>query len=555
MKVTKKKVAKTKRAAKTEATAPAAEKKTPIALDIKRERHDIEVGRLTPAPWNPRGKISPESVADLVASMATVGVIEPLVVMAAKDAEKPVYIIIAGHRRAAAAKLAGLATVPCDILEGIDPAVARRMTFIENLQRRDADPILESNLVAELVADGMTTDEIAAEIGRDRKWVLRRKNLTKLSPSWRKRATREPITTDCLEHVAAYPREFQEKLKDADTFSHNVGDPLAWKHIRDAFARESLNLGDASFDTTKCLTCPNNSGCCPELFDFDPNHAADTKLGRCLDGKCWAQMLKAHIADIIGRAEAKGCTVVHGRPPTYHTTERPTKNTPILYVYMDCGHEVARYGEAPTETSDEHAVHNAEAAAEAKAEKTAKRERNKAIRHLAQVCATDGNLARWLAAYFAGPDGVIQKFAPFIAHNLFQGVSGWQLVGTSTEISIAARLLCFEPDTFEVPQEWTQALAEDVIHNTDPSRNDWSADINARLIVTMFADEIAALDPADTLTEKEIAAILPPDGSRDIERKPIKWDTPVDRSDPNDDPDLDDEANEEIDAAIAEAEG
>lgn len=553
MKVTKKKVAKTKRAAKTEATAPAAEKKTPIALDIKRERHDIEVGRLAPAPWNPRGKISPESVADLVASMATVGVIEPLVVMAAKDAEKLVYIIIAGHRRAAAAKLAGLATVPCDVLEGIDPAVARRMTFIENLQRRDADPILESNLVAELVADGMTTDEIAAEIGRDRKWVLRRKNLTKLSPSWRKRATREPITTDCLEHVAAYPREFQEKLKDADTFSHHVGDPLAWKHIRDAFARESLNLGDASFDTTKCLTCPNNSGCCPELFDFDPNHAADTKLGRCLDGKCWAQMLKAHIADIIGRAEAKGRTVVHSAPPTYHTTERPTKNTPILYVYMDCGHEVARYGEAPTETSDKLDALNAEAEAEAKAEKAAKRERNKAIRHLAQVCATDGNLARWLAAYLSGPDGVIQKFAPFVVHHLFRGIDSWMLAGSRTDIHDCAKALCFNSDAFKVPPEWTQAIVADIVQKLEPSRNEWAAHENARIICAMFADDLAALP--DGLTPEEIASIYPATEHEGFERPAVKWAAPADRSDPGDEPDPDQKADDLVDAAIADAEG
>lgn len=552
MKKVKGKAAKVKSAAKEKAAVPVAapEKKTAVALDIKRERCDIETSRLLPAPWNPRGEITPESVADLVASMATVGVIEPLVVMAAKDAEKPVYIIIAGHRRAAAAKLAGLATVPCDVLEGIDPAVARRMTFIENLQRRDADPILESNLVAELVADGMTTDEIAAEIGRDRKWVLRRKNLTKLSPSWRKRATREPITTDCLEHVAAYPREFQEKLKDADTFSHHVGDPLAWKHIRDAFARESLNLGDASFDTTKCLTCPNNSGCCPELFDFDPNHAADTKLGRCLDGKCWAQMLKAHIADIIGRAEAKGRTVVHGAPPTYHTTERPTKNTPTLYVYMECGHEVARYGEAPTETSDELDALNAEAAAEAKAEKAAKRERDKAIRHLAQVCATDGNLARWLAAYLSGPDGVIHKFAPFVVHHLFPGIDSWMLAGSRTDIHDCAKALCFNSDAFEVPPEWTQAIVADVVQKLEPGRNEWAAHENARIICAMFADDLAALP--DGLTPEEIANIYPATEHEGFERPAIKWDIAKQTAD---DPDLDDEANEEVDAAIAEAEG
>ena len=184
---------------------PSAAKAT-SAVKFTRERHELAVRELTPAPWNPRGEIPTESVADLVASIAAVGVIEPIVVMSSAKHGK--YIIIAGHRRVKAAELAGLDKIPADVLVGVDVTTAKHMTFIENLQRRDADPILESNLVAELVADGMTTDEIAAEIGRDRKWVLRRKNLSNLSPSWRKRVAKgENITTDCLEHIAAYPVE------------------------------------------------------------------------------------------------------------------------------------------------------------------------------------------------------------------------------------------------------------------------------------------------------------------------------------------------------------
>ena len=214
MKKANKKVAKTtvKAKGKKAAAAESLPVKAPRKLDISRARVEIGTGQLKPAPWNPRGEISAESVADLVASIATVGIIEPLVVMESESGKD--YIIIAGHRRAKAAALAECKTVPCDVLRGIDVATAKRMTFIENLQRRDADPILESNLVAELVADGMTTDEIAAEIGRDRKWVLRRKNLSNLSPSWRKRIEKgEKITTDCLEHIAAFPKDVQERLK------------------------------------------------------------------------------------------------------------------------------------------------------------------------------------------------------------------------------------------------------------------------------------------------------------------------------------------------------
>ena len=180
-----------------------AEPVAPKAAEYQRERREIAVDLLKVAPWNPRGKITPESVADLVASIKSLGIIQPLVAMLEKDGG---FLLIAGHRRLVAAKLAGLKSVPCDILKGVDEATAKRMTFIENLQRKDADPLLESELVGSLVKSGMKHDEIAAETGRGREWVSRRLNLSRLSKSWRKRVKDgEQITTDCLEHVAAYP--------------------------------------------------------------------------------------------------------------------------------------------------------------------------------------------------------------------------------------------------------------------------------------------------------------------------------------------------------------
>ena len=550
-KSTKQATTKKRAAKKTEAAPQAAETKTPIAIDIKRERHDLALADLAPAPWNPRGEISPESVADLVGSIASVGVIEPVVVMPDPAPGATTYIIIAGHRRVAAARIAALETVPCDILLGIDPATARRMTLLENLQRRDADPLLESNLVAELVADGMTIDEIAAEIGRDRKWVLRRKNLTKLSPSWRKRAAREPITTDCLEHVAAYPREFQDALKDADTYSHHKGEPLAWRHISDAFARESLNLRDAAFDTDPCLSCPNNSGCCPGLFD-DIDADAPASLGRCLDRKCWARRLTAHIDEVISRAEAKGRTVLRESPPNYHTTERPTKQTPVLYVYKDYGGGlVARYGEAPrtdADGSDGDSAATARAEA-AKAEKAATRARNKAVRHLAQVCAADLNLATWLADFLKGPDGAIPKFAPFIVHHLFRGIDSWRLAGAHTDIHDCAKALAFNPDAFAFPPDYTCTIADDVTKKLDPTRNEFVAIENARIICAMFADDLA-LAP-DGLTPDEIAAIYPADSRQAIEAPTVKWHSAAEPASPDGEPNPDDLDLDEADETEA----
>ncbi|MBP5319839.1 MAG: ParB/RepB/Spo0J family partition protein [Kiritimatiellae bacterium] len=176
----------------------------------RRELRMVAVGDLAPAPWNARGEITPESVADLTASIKTLGLIEPLVASEGAGG----LTLIAGHRRLAACREAGMGSVPVWVMEGVSADRARRMTLIENLQREDADPLMESELAWSLVNGGMTEAEIAAETGRGQRWVARRLRLSNLSMDWRARVRAgEAITTDCLEHIAAYPISIQERLR------------------------------------------------------------------------------------------------------------------------------------------------------------------------------------------------------------------------------------------------------------------------------------------------------------------------------------------------------
>lgn len=319
----------------------------PKAADYVRKRVDIEIGKLRTAAWNPRGKITPESVADLAASIKSLGLIQPVVAMMDADGTAT---LIAGHRRVVAAKLAGLDKVPCDVLVGVDEETARRMTFIENLQRADADPLLESELVGSLVKSGMTLDEIAAETGRGRQWVARRANLANLSPSWRKRVkSGEQITIDCLEHVAAYPAEIQEKCKNASGSYYGNSQGVAWHDVKWQFQRETRDLREVLFDTAKCLGCPNNTGCSPELFDWDGQTAT---FGKCMDAKCFQRKTEQAVDDAVAKAETKGRTVVKNRQPyqvgVYGSTKKPTKTNTALYVYTDRnGNRVMEYAEPP----------------------------------------------------------------------------------------------------------------------------------------------------------------------------------------------------------------
>lgn len=382
----------------TEETVP------PKAADYVRKRVDIEVGKLRAAEWNPRGKVTPESVADLAASIKSLGLIQPVVAMMDADGTAT---LIAGHRRVVAAKLAGLDKVPCEVLVGVDEETARRMTFIENLQRADVDPLLESELVGSLLKSGMTHDEIAAETGRGRQWVARRANLANLSPSWRKRVkSGEQITIDCLEHVAAYSAEIQEKCKDAGTQyygSHDETVRLEWHDVRWQFQRETRDLKEVLFDTAKCLGCPNNTGCSPELFDWDGKTAT---FGKCMDAKCFQRKTEQAVDEAVAKAETKGRTVVKNKQPyqvgVYGTTKKPTKTNTALYVYTDCnGNRVMEYAEPPPPEEKKKAKTKEEKQAEKEAKKrmgllrTAKDEAGDKFDDWTDEHAKDGDWPQW----------------------------------------------------------------------------------------------------------------------------------------------------------------
>ena len=93
----------------------------------------LPLDKLHPHPDNPRKEIG--DVTELADSIKSKGVMQNLTVVPAKDG----YTVIIGHRRCAAAKLAGLKEVPCVIVEMSDREQVATM-LLENMQRVDLTP-------------------------------------------------------------------------------------------------------------------------------------------------------------------------------------------------------------------------------------------------------------------------------------------------------------------------------------------------------------------------------------------------------------------------------
>ncbi|KKT36993.1 MAG: ParB-like protein partition protein [Candidatus Gottesmanbacteria bacterium GW2011_GWB1_44_11c] len=127
----------------------------------------LDIDLVEPNPLQPRGLISPESLAELASSIREHGIIEPLVV-----AKTPAgYQIIAGERRWRAAKQAGLTTVPVIIRETTAKGMLE-MALVENVQREDLNPIERAQAFQRLVEEfGLYVGEIAKRIGKSESYV------------------------------------------------------------------------------------------------------------------------------------------------------------------------------------------------------------------------------------------------------------------------------------------------------------------------------------------------------------------------------------------------
>jgi len=138
----------------------------------------IELEKIQPSPSQPREDFDPKALKELADSIKSQGILQPLLVRKLPDDDS--YQLIAGERRFRAAKLAGLKKVPALIKE-VDEQQALALSLIENLQRKDLNPIEEAKAFKKLIEDfKLTQEELAELLGKDRSTIANTMRLLKL---------------------------------------------------------------------------------------------------------------------------------------------------------------------------------------------------------------------------------------------------------------------------------------------------------------------------------------------------------------------------------------
>lgn len=143
----------------------------------------IPLSRLHPHPHNPRGTVNPDSLAEMAASITEKGILEPLLVVPSQSDQQGFlhYLIIAGHRRAAAARLAGLEAVPC-IQKILSQTEQEEVMLVENLQREDLSLLQEARAYQRLIEQGLTSMDLARRTGAAPQSIHERLLILQMAP-------------------------------------------------------------------------------------------------------------------------------------------------------------------------------------------------------------------------------------------------------------------------------------------------------------------------------------------------------------------------------------
>ena len=139
---------------------------------------EVPTEQVVPNPYQPRVHFDEETLGELAASIAELGVLQPILVRRVDDR----YQLIAGERRWRAARRAGLATVPA-VVRTSDDVSAVEQALVENLHRADLTPLEEAAAFSQLIEDfQLTHDEVAQRVGKSRSAVTNTLRLLGLPP-------------------------------------------------------------------------------------------------------------------------------------------------------------------------------------------------------------------------------------------------------------------------------------------------------------------------------------------------------------------------------------
>lgn len=292
----------------------------------------LDPALIAPSRTNPRKTFDEATLRDLAASMQADGQVQPALVRPLppdrmedtfRDREPgqplPAYELVVGERRWRAAKLAGL-PLRAELRPLTDLQVIR-IQIIENLQREEVHPLEEAEGYDYLLrhsSQGVTTRQLAAELGKSEAYVFHRMKLLDLCPEVRVAFRAGALDTSTALELARIPTAgLQEMaLDEIRDMALAAGAEPSFRQVRKMIqSRYHTKMAVAGFDISDPTLLPGCGACtvCPKRTSNQPLLFAELDVDDvCTDPDCFADKRKASVQRGLDEAREKGWTVLQG---------------------------------------------------------------------------------------------------------------------------------------------------------------------------------------------------------------------------------------------------
>jgi ParB family transcriptional regulator, chromosome partitioning protein len=241
------------------------------------ELQEVDIDLIDPNPDQPRLRFNEDKLNELAQSIRANGLVQPLLLRRGANGR---YQIVAGERRWRAAEIAGLSKVHA-VVRNIPDSKLLELALIENIQREELNPIEEASAYQRLIHNlGLTQDEVAQQVGKDRSSIANYLRLLKL------------------------PEDVQRMLED-DLISMGHARALLGLDTKDQIRRLANEVAEKKLSVrqteqaVKRATSPQSSGERSTPSGNDANiRAAELKMKRFLGSQ-----VRIHLSHNGGRIE------------------------------------------------------------------------------------------------------------------------------------------------------------------------------------------------------------------------------------------------------------
>ncbi len=224
--------------------------------ETNKEVLQLNLDDIIPNRFQPREVFDEQELKELALSIKEHGVIQPIIVRSVNGK----YEIIAGERRYKASALAGKTTIPA-IVNNLDDKEASKVALLENLQRKNLNPIEEARTFQKILElDEMTQEELAKTMGKSQSAVANKLRLLQLPDNIQDAILKKQIP----EHHARLLLKVEDPKKQKELFKQIVTEKLSVKEV-DRRIKEMYPDSKDKEDVSNINTYLNNAPLNPTM--------------------------------------------------------------------------------------------------------------------------------------------------------------------------------------------------------------------------------------------------------------------------------------------------